>query len=108
MSDRVSPGERMWLRRKALCLSQREFCRKFGLSRGRLSAMELDRLEIPPRLLEGVDVGVRPTLALLRRRSGLTLLGVAGVLGVSGVTVLAWERASDPRLIAWWAAAKRK
>lgn len=47
-------------------------------------------------------MSVPDTLRLYRRRSGLGLRVLAGELGVSHVTVLAWERSGDRRLVEWW------
>lgn len=37
-----------------------------------------------------------------RKKSGLTLHELASEIGISHMSVLAWERKADPRLISYW------
>lgn len=97
-----TPGERLWLARRASGESLGTFAARFRIGRNLYHKFEKDEIErrrlhvARPRPAEG-DLA-----ALARRRSGLGLAGTARAAGVSRVTVLAWEEACDPRIVNFW------
>ena len=104
--SRRTPGEKLWLVRKAAGLTQAEAGRRAGIGENAVGEAEKDRRAAPAPLKQAVRAVSRPSLPLLlalaRRRSGIGLAGVAEALGVSRVTVLAWEREGRPNLKAFW------
>lgn len=104
--SRRTPGEELWLARKAAGKTAVEAAVLAGLPRHAYSDAERDRNGAPTPLKSGLRKVSRPSLPLLlalaRRRSGLGLAGVVRAYGVSKVTVLARERAGSPSLLAFW------
>lgn len=100
-----TPAEELWLSRKAIGRTQGGQAAWLGVSRS--SLQDSERNGPVPMLLglwqpvSGPDLPL--LLALARRRSGLGLTGVARRAGVSRVTVLAWEKNEDRRLLEFWA-----
>jgi transcriptional regulator with XRE-family HTH domain len=96
-----TPGERLWLWRLDQGLSQRAAARRLKTSRTTLYQAEHDRAALPRQLRHPATRGWL-LHRLARRRSGTSATALARALGVSRVTLNAWERADDPRLRAWW------
>jgi transcriptional regulator with XRE-family HTH domain len=98
---KMTEGETLWLWRRSLELTQAEAGAVLKVSEKRYNMWETDREE-PQR-----TVVCNPTkgdlCALARRRDGRPLRRLAETLGAgSHVSLLAWERTSDPRLVAAW------
>lgn len=93
-------GEELWLARRALGRTQAAQARALGVSRGRLSLLELDAAQGGPRVR--FEPSLPLLLALARRRSRLGLRGVARAAGVSHRTLLKWEARADPKLVEFW------
>lgn len=104
--SRRTPGEALWLARKAARKTSYEAAALAGVGRGTYREAERDENRRPTPLKTGLFPVSRPPLALLlalaRRRSGKTLEEVAARLGVSRPTVLARERAGDGALRTYW------
>lgn len=98
---RPTPAERLWLWRRTTSLTQADAAARLGVPLRRYQRAEAgeNSVQVP----RGAP---RPTLgdlcALARRRSRLGLRAAAARLGISHVTLLAWERGSDPRLVEGW------
>lgn len=107
---RPSEGERFWLWRRSKGWNQARAGAALGIGRGLLSAFEAGRVPENPRKSPQTPSKIRQRpslpllLALARRRSGYPLPKVARAVGVSRTTILAWERAGDPRLVGFWEA----
>lgn len=103
---RRTPGEELWLARKATGLTSYEAASRAGVGRNAYREAELDRNPGPTPFKTGLLKVSRPSLALLlalaRRRSGYGLAKIVRAAGRSKVTLLAWERAGDPRLVSFW------
>lgn len=101
-----TPGEELWLARKAAGLTSYEAAARAGVGRGRYRDAERDRNPALDPLKTGLRRVSRPSLALLlalaRRRSGLGLNLVAELVGVSKVTLHAREGRVDAGLRAFW------
>lgn len=97
-------GEEVWLWRRARGLTQEGAAARLGVGRGSLSRAERDVAPtlVRIRLRQGSEPALPLLLVLARRRSGVTLEGLAEALGVSRVTVLKREARGDPFLRAWW------
>lgn len=98
-----SNGEKLWFWRRQKGLTQAEAGVIHSISEKRYCAIENDREE-DERLVPWPDV---PTsegdlCALARRRERIGLWEAGRLAGISHVTLLAWERASDPRLRKMW------
>ncbi len=52
--------------------------------------------------LRSVESTPGETCLIARRRSGLALREITAALGITTPTFHAWERAADPRVVAWW------
>lgn len=96
----LSPGERFWVDRLRRSQTQAEAAARLGIPERRYLQIENDRRQAAkvPK--------VKPTAAemcgLARRRSGRSLEALGALLGVSKVTLLAWEAIGEPRLWAAW------
>jgi transcriptional regulator with XRE-family HTH domain len=100
---KLTDGERFWIARTTNDLTQAEIAQRMKISERHYLQLEKDRRNSyqPPTLPE------RPTpgqlCALARRRDGRPLRTLAKLLGAgSHVTLLTWERTSDPRLVKAW------
>ena len=104
-----TPGERLWLARKAAGLTSYEAASLAGVGRNAYREAERDENRREKGLKTGLGPVSKPSLALLcalaRRRSGKPLALIAGRLGISRITYLAWERAGNPRVKEFWARA---
>lgn len=102
---RLTRGETLWAWRLQNGLTQARAGKRLGISRHRVSAIEtgLPGGRILATLLRNFTPTLGTMLALARRRYGLGLLRTAEAIGVSAVTLLAWERRADPRLLTFWA-----
>lgn len=102
---RRTPGEELWLARKAAGWTQVDAAREAGVPRDAYVDVEAGRKPVSKAVRRAVG-RVRPDLpallALARRRSGIGLGGLAAALSVSRVTVLAAERRGDPALVRFW------
>lgn len=100
---RRTRGEELWLQRHREGLSQAEMADRLRVSRTQLWALETG-LATPKKPRRPAPTPSRTDLLrLARRRSGLRAQDVADGLGVSRVTLYAWESRADPRLTAFWA-----
>ena len=101
----LTPGEALWLWRRRNGLNRAGAALALGIPQRGLRATE--------RGTEGAAAGLplyvtrpRPTpleaTLVARRRSGLTSGAIARRLGISRMMLWKWERASDPRLAAFW------
>ena len=103
---RRTPGEELWLARKAAGLTAYQAARRAGVGRGRYRDAERDRKPGVAPAQAGLKAVPRPDLAALlalaRRRSGLGLAGVAARVKATRPTVHAWERAGEPFLKLFW------
>lgn len=108
MADRkdltkISPGERLWIERKALGRTQAMAAEIYKVSERRYNAMERDMVPVPAGWGDrGNCMPVAALCALARRRNGRPLRTVAESFGISHVTLLTWERAGEPRLVRAW------
>ncbi len=102
-------AEALWALRHRLGMTQEEAARRIARTcLDHYIHMEHGRRALSPTAKAAVG---RPSgtasaallLALARRRSGYGLRGTADRAKVSHRTVLSWERAADPRLVAFWA-----
>jgi len=96
-----TPGERLWLWRRARGLTGRQAAARLGLGRNAFWAMEGGQRPPVPKA-NGVAPNLPLLLQLARRRAGAGLRGTAARLGVTHPTLLAMERAGAPRLQEWW------
>lgn len=97
-------AEELWLWRRSKGLKASTAAARFGIGRSAYWRAEAGRRGVakgPWRPVRDPPAGL--LCALARRRSGMTAWEVARALGVSRVTLLAWERASDGRLGRFWA-----
>jgi DNA-binding XRE family transcriptional regulator len=104
LSDRT-PAEDLWAWRRSRGLTQVEAAARFGVCHQVLSWLENGLRPVPAGITArtGCQSPPEPLLAVLaRRRYGRGLAGTAALAGVSKVTWLAWERATDPRVRAFW------
>lgn len=99
-----SVGERFWVDRTRLGHTQAKVAKRLGISERKYNHVERDLAEYeyeyapPPASTDPVHL-----LPLARRRDGRDLHTLAAELGAgSHVTLLAWERSADPRLIRAW------
>jgi DNA-binding XRE family transcriptional regulator len=96
-----SAAENVWLDRRRRGLTQSAYAAAVGIGRTLLSDIERD--SYPPVFNYKPVV---PTLgdlcALARRRSEVKLSRLERLLGVSKVTILAYERRGDKALAAFW------
>jgi DNA-binding XRE family transcriptional regulator len=103
---RRTPGEKLWLARRAAGKTSYEAAALAGVGRNAYREAERDENPAPAPLKTGLKPVSRPSLALLlalaRRRSGLGLDRTAKVLSISRMTVLAAERRGDPALVRFW------
>jgi len=101
-----TPGERLWLARKGLGLSQVQAAALAGVGETAYGKAEKVLFGAPTPFKSPFPPISKPSLpvllALARRRSGLGLDGTAAALGVSKVTLLAWERDGGPGLKVFW------
>lgn len=101
-----TPGEELWLARKAAGLTSYEAAARAGVGRNAYRDAELDRNPGAGGLKTGLrkvgKPGLPALLALARRRSKLGLGGVAARVKASRMTVLARERAGEPILKLFW------
>lgn len=101
-----TPGETLWIARKAAGLTQALAASRAGLGENAYGDAEKDRNRRATPLKIGVRPVSRPSLPVLltlaRRRSGLKLSEVARRLGVSKVTVHGWERSGRWALKEFW------
>lgn len=104
--SRRTPGEELWLARKAAGKTSCEAAALAGVGRNAYREAELDRNPGPAPFKTGLRRVSRPSLpallALARRRSGFGLEGLVAHVRASRVTVLAWERAGEARLVSFW------
>lgn len=76
---------------------------RYEISERRYNAMERDMVPVPTSWGDrGERMCVAALCALARRRNGRPLRAVAESFGISHVTLLAWERAGEPRLVRAW------
>ncbi len=96
-------GEHMWLWRRQKGITQAEAGALHFISEKRYCAAENDRGG-EEKFVPWPDVTVSEgdLCALARRREGIGLWEAGRLAGVSHVTLLAWERGSDPRLKKMW------
>lgn len=103
---RRTPGEELWLSRKANGLTSYEAAARAGVGRNRYRDAELGRNPGPTPLKTGLRRVSKPSLALLlalaRRRSELGLLEIVRFLQTSRVTLHAMEGRGDPILQEFW------
>lgn len=99
----LSPGERWWVRRRRLGLTQERMAHSLSLSEKMYNLIERDRatfhLERSPRM----KAKPGELCALARRRHGLDLWSTAAAFGISHTELLTREREHDPRLVSSWA-----
>lgn len=102
-----TPGERLWLARKAAGLTQVEAAAREGVGETAYAQAEKDRFAGATPFKSPFPPVSKPALpallALARRREGLGLDGTAAALGVSKVTLLAWEREGRLCVRSYWA-----
>jgi transcriptional regulator with XRE-family HTH domain len=79
--------------------TQAQRARKMKISERRYNRIERG-LEEGPTTESEATMG--DLCALARRRHGLDLRATAALFGVTHVTLLGWERAGEPRLVAGW------
>lgn len=99
---RRTPAEDIWLWRRGSGRTQTEMAALWNCGRTTFWKYESGLLELPPTYRGHSRPGIRELLPLARRRAGLTTAALAGRLGISRVTLAAWEREVDSRLVAWW------
>lgn len=103
---RRTPGEELWLSRKAAGLTSYEAAARAGIGRNAYREAERDERPAPGPLKTGFRRVSRPPLALLlklaRRRSGAGLEKAARAVRLSRVGFLAAEAAGDDRIVALW------
>jgi DNA-binding XRE family transcriptional regulator len=99
---RWTTGEHFWLARMDDGITQAEAARLEGISEKRYGLIETDRTEPNSGRPLPRPYTVGQLCALARRRHGLSLRATAKLMGVSHVTILLWERDSEPRLAAGW------
>lgn len=101
-----TPGEDLWIARKAAGKTAIEAAALAGVSRHAYAETERDRNSGHAPFKTGLKRVLKPSvgllLALARRRSGLGLAGLAKAGSVSRVTVHAWERAGRGELVRFW------
>lgn len=102
-----TPSEALWVWRHRQGLSFIAAAKKLKVGPNLYSKMENDRHELTERAvaLLARQVKVKFTgldLLLARRRYGEGLRGTATLLKVSHMTLLAWEKERDPRLVQFW------
>lgn len=104
--SRRTPGEELWLARKAAGRTSYEAAALAGVGRNAYREAELDRNPARIDALARIRRVRRPSLPLLlalaRRRSGARLAGLCALVQASRVTVLVWERSGKPELRAFW------
>src|SRR3954462_13319737 len=104
----LTPGERFLIQRWRRHRNRRQAAKEWGVTPRRIREWELDRGHIPPPRVDLLPDRLSPTevCCIARRRSGLTPAEIGLTLGVTGKTVLNWERGkgdSEP-LINYWKA----
>ena len=103
----LTSGERLWLVRRRQDLTLQAMAEQYQVSQWRYTEWEHDRPTGEPQpwvAITALTVGEQ--CALARRRSGWPLRRVARATGLSHVTVLKWERATEETLgnplWEWW------
>lgn len=100
---KLTPGEALWLARRRAGRTLGEEAAARGCGRRQLLEAEQGRRAAPRGHGGPVEGPTLPeALRLARRRWGAALGGLATALGVSRVTVHAWERRGDARLVLFW------
>jgi DNA-binding XRE family transcriptional regulator len=97
-----SPGERLWLWRRQLGITQETAAAMLGLTTKKYWEMELDLTRYVTKLPSLYKMAPGDLCALARRRHGLGLRDTAKLFGISHTELLRRERHSDPRLIREW------
>ena len=111
MHRKIAIGEVAWLWRHRAKLSASQAAEARGLTRMAWSELEREwAYEGGCSLVTGwldSPVTASDRLRLLRRRAhvlkGIGRQELADHTKISHVTYLKWERATDPRLVTWWA-----
>lgn len=101
----LSTGERLWLWRRHRGLTILEAAARFEVGKNRLGDLEREARDdwaFSGVGFEADQVTASDLLRLARRRSGIDLPAISNRLGVSRMTVLAWESTCDSRLVAFW------
>ena len=101
-----TPGEKLWLTRRAAGKTSYEAAALAGVGRNVYREAERDERTPATPFKTGFRTIPRPSLALLlalaRRRSGLGLAGTASRTKTTPPTLLARDRAGDPLLVLFW------
>lgn len=97
---RRTAGEDHWLFRRKTKMTQARIASIFNISERRYNLWETDRET--PIIYRYPDPSMGDLCALARRRQGWKLRRAAKKFGVTHVTLLRWEEASDPYLVAGW------
>lgn len=98
----LTEGEKLWLWRHRLGLTQQLAADHYTVCKRYYVEAELGRRHEKFLTARVGLLNVDEQMALARRRCGRGLLGTATLAGVCHVTLLARERAGDPRLLAFW------
>ena len=98
--------EKLFIHRYRLNLNQTRMAGYLGLTRHRLSKLELGELKIPPKTFGISDIKLTKVeiCIILRRRLGLNHTQLSGKMGVSRTWVSHMEtgRSNPARLIEYW------
>lgn len=98
---KLDRGEILWCTRKQMGWTQARAANEIGMNLKHFQKIERGEIYASSGIIKMTySVGVLCSLA--RRRHGGPLLATAASLGLSHVTLLLWERESDPRLAAKW------
>lgn len=92
----LTPGEKLRIQRRRLHLNQTEQAKRLGVTQSTISAWECGNSLVPPHLVPKLVPTPGELSAVLRRRMGLPVWGLAAQLGVSHMTLIKRERDEAP------------
>lgn len=104
----LTQGEKVYLTRRRLGLSQSKFAKKFGMSRNQISLIEREEVDPTPEMkISEVSIKSESELfAILRKRRGISQTDIGSALGLSRFWVNRMERGevNDDKLRSYWLA----
>lgn len=104
----LSRGERLYLWRKRRGMIARDVVEHFGLSGGSRTVTDMERDRVPQEVIPELilEDGVQPweRCTILRRRAGWRIVDMAERMGLSHMTILAYERGDGgwENYVEWW------
>lgn len=106
-TGRLTDLEKLWLTRQRLGVNQHDFGGANGVSRWTYAKMERGALPFNALVAGAVSawaggLTLKERVVIARRRYGLPVKCLVRLVGVSRVTLLAWEQHHPERLLSFW------